>query len=123
VAGCDPAGGADDEGRGRCAGVLAADDDAAAGTDAATGDVTTDGVPAVPPIGRPWLGDTASTTIAVAAATATSAIAPVIMPVRKLISSSRALTAARMPGHEPTAWCSPPYTPPDDTDESRLMAA
>jgi hypothetical protein len=39
----------------------------------------------------------------VAAAKASSATAPTLTPVRKLTSSSRALMAVRMPGHEPTA--------------------
>ena len=92
-------------------------DGAADGTATATGDVTTDGVPAVSCAGRPWPDDTVITTAAVAAAKARSAIAPVVIPVRKLTSSSRAFTAARMPGHGPTARCSPPCTPPDDTGE------
>ena len=113
VAGCDPAAGADEDGRGA---DLCGGDGVAVGTDAATGDVATDAVPAVLLVRRPWLGETASTTIAVTPATARSVIAPVIMPVRKLISSSRALMAARIPGDEPASRCSPPYTPPDDTD-------
>jgi hypothetical protein len=126
VADCDPAADADDDGeppsRGRCAGVRSGDgvgngDGAADGTATATGDVTTDGVPAVSCAGRPWPDDTVITTAAVAAAKARSAIAPVVIPVRKLTSSSRAFTAARMPGHGPTARCSPPCTPPDDTGE------
>jgi hypothetical protein len=53
--------------------------------------------------GLPWLGITVRTTAAVAAATASSVTAPAAIPVRKLTSSSRALMAVRMPGHEPTA--------------------
>ena len=41
-------------------------------------------------------------TAAVAAARTASVIVPGITPVRKLISSSRALMAARMPDPEPT---------------------
>jgi hypothetical protein len=49
----------------------------------------------------PWLGTTVSTSAAVAAARTRNVTAPASTPVRKLTSSSRALTAARIPGHEP----------------------
>jgi hypothetical protein len=67
---------------------------------AATGELAA-GVPAALFTGLPWLGVTVSTTAAAAAARARSVTAPVITPARKLTSSSRALMAARMPGHEP----------------------
>lgn len=70
---------------------------------AAAAELTAAGGPAAPFTGLPWLGVTVSTTAAAAAATARSVTAPVITPVRKLTSSSRALMAVRMPGHEPTA--------------------
>jgi hypothetical protein len=70
---------------------------------AATGELTAAGVPAALFTGLPWLGVTVSTTAAAAAARARSVTAPVITPARKLTSSSRALMAARMPGHEPAA--------------------
>jgi hypothetical protein len=69
---------------------------------AATAELTAAGVPAALFTGLPWLGVTVSTMAAAAAATARSVTAPDITPVRKLTSSSRALMAARMPGHEPT---------------------
>jgi hypothetical protein len=68
----------------------------------ATGELAATGVPAAPLTGLPWLGVTVSTTAAAAAVRARSVIAPVIIPLRKLTSSSRALMAARTPGHEPT---------------------
>jgi hypothetical protein len=68
---------------------------------AATWELAAADVPAVLFTGLPWLGVTVSTTAAAAAARARSVTAPVITPVRKLTSSSRALMAARMPGHEP----------------------
>jgi hypothetical protein len=83
-----------------CAGVRT--DDAATGTaDAATGELAAAGTPTAPFTGLPWLGSTVSMTAAVAAARARKAITPVIIPVRKLTSSSRALMAARTPGHDP----------------------
>jgi hypothetical protein len=79
-------------------------DGAATGTTtaAATGELAVVGAPAARFTGLPWLGITVSTTAAAAAARTKSAITPAVTPVRKLTSSSRALTAARMPGHEPT---------------------
>jgi hypothetical protein len=68
---------------------------------AAAGELTAAGVPAALVTGLPWLGVTVSRTAAAAAAKARSVTAPVITPVRKLTSSSRALMAARMPGHDP----------------------
>jgi hypothetical protein len=68
---------------------------------AAARELTAAGVPAALVTGLPWVGVTVSTTAAAAAATARSVTAPVITPVRKLTSSSRALMAARMPGHDP----------------------
>jgi hypothetical protein len=68
---------------------------------ATAAELTAAGVPAALFTGLPWLGVTVSTTAAAAAATTRSVTAPVITPVRKLTSSSRALMAARMPGHEP----------------------
>lgn len=62
------------------------------------------GAPAARFTALPLLGITVSTTAAVAAARTRSVIAPAVTPVRKLTSSSRALMAARMPGHEPTVW-------------------
>lgn len=68
---------------------------------AATGELVVAGATAAPFTGLPWLGVTVSTTAAAAAVMTRSVIAPVIIPLRKLTSSSRALMAARMPGHEP----------------------
>jgi hypothetical protein len=83
-----------------CAGVRG--DGVVTGTTAAAaGELTAAGVPAALATGLPWLGVTVSTTTAAAAARARSVTAPVITPVRKLTSSSRALMAARMPGHDP----------------------
>jgi len=103
VAGCAPAAGAD-------GGELASgsvrpgvrSDGAAAGTTAVTTGELVAGTSAARFTALPWLGSTVTTTAAVAAARTTSVIAPAIAPVRKLTSSSRALMAARMPGHEPT---------------------
>lgn len=67
----------------------------------AAGELAAAGVPAAPFTGLPWLGVTVKRTAAAAAATARSVIAPVIIPVRKLTSSSLALMAARTPGREP----------------------
>ncbi len=77
-------------------------DGTAVGTTAATGELTGLGISAAPITGLPWLGIAVTTTAAVAAARTASVIVPVITPVRKLISSSRALMAARMPDPEPT---------------------
>jgi hypothetical protein len=55
-------------------------------------------------------------TAAPTAAITSSTTAPAIMPVRKLISSSRALMLARSPEWVPNV---PPLTIPDDTDEIR----
>jgi len=78
-------------------------DGAATGTvTAATGEIAAAGTLAAFFTELPWLGSTVITTAAVAAASVRSVIAPVNTPARKLTSSSRALTAARMPGHEPT---------------------
>jgi hypothetical protein len=71
---------------------------------AATGELNGAGAPMARFTVLPLLGITVSTTAAVAAARTRNVIAPAITPVRKLTSSSRALMAARMPGHEPTAW-------------------
>jgi hypothetical protein len=68
---------------------------------AATGELVAAGTAAAPFTGLPWLGVTVSATAAAAAVMTRSEIAPVIIPLRKLTSSSRALMAARMPGHEP----------------------
>jgi hypothetical protein len=77
-------------------------DGATAGTrEAATGEPAMTGAPPPMLTWVPWLGRTVRTTAAVAAAKTRSAIAPVTIPVRKLTSSSRALMAVRMPGHEP----------------------
>jgi hypothetical protein len=62
------------------------------------------GAPAARFTALPWPGITVSRTAAAAAAKTRSVIAPAVTPVRKLTSSSRALMAARMPGHEPTVW-------------------
>jgi hypothetical protein len=102
-AGCAAAAGAEDAGalttRRLRAGVRGVG--AVTGTTAAaTGELAAAGVPAAPLTGLPWLGVTVSTTAAAAVRTR-SVIAPVIIPLRKLTSSSRALMAARMPGHEP----------------------
>lgn len=76
------------------------------GDDAATGTIPTDtGEIAVvgtaaPVTGPPWLGITVITAAA-AAARPRSVIVPVIIPARKLTSSSRALMAARMPRPDP----------------------
>jgi hypothetical protein len=64
----------------------------------------------------PWPGATASRTTAATAATTRSVTPAAVIPVRKLTSSSQALTAARTPGPEPAARCCPPYTTPDDID-------
>jgi hypothetical protein len=77
---------------------------AAAGvTAAATGALVAVGAAAARFTGLPWLGITVRTTAAVAAARTSSVTAPAVTPARKLTSSSRALMAVRMPGHEPTA--------------------
>lgn len=56
------------------------------------------------PLGElPWPGSTVNTMAAAAAATTNSVIAPAIIPVRKLTSSSWALMAARTPGRMPAA--------------------
>ena len=76
-------------------GELAAADDAAATGAACAG---------AAPLGElPWLGSTVNTMAAAAAATTNSVMAPAIIPVRKLTSSSWALMAARTPGRMPTA--------------------
>jgi hypothetical protein len=103
-AGCAAAAGAEDAGalttRTLRAGVRGVG--AVTGTTAAaTGELAAAGVPAAPLTGLPWLGVTVSTTPAAAAVRTRSVIAPVIIPLRKLTSSSLALMAARMPGHEP----------------------
>jgi len=77
-------------------------DDSAAGTEAAvTGELDAAGTAAAAFAVPPWPGSTVIMTTAVAAATTRSEIAPVIIPVRKLTSSSRALMAARKPGRAP----------------------
>jgi hypothetical protein len=53
---------------------------------------------AAPPVVLPWPSAAAYTPAAAMAKRAASAIAAVVRPVRKLISSRRALTAARRPG-------------------------
>jgi hypothetical protein len=68
---------------------------------AAAAELTAACVPAALFTGLPWLGVTVNTMAAAAHAMARSVTAPVMTPVRKLTSSSRALMAARMPGHEP----------------------
>jgi hypothetical protein len=106
------AGGAGGAGAAGAAGEFAASalraDGPAAGTveALAAGELAAAGVAGAappPPNGLPWLGRTVNTTAAAAAATTTSVIAPAIMPVRKLTSSSCALTAARTPGQVPAA--------------------
>lgn len=64
-----------------------------------------------------WLSVAAYTPAAAMAKRATSAIAAVIKPVRKLISSSWALTAARRPDWARTPWYPPTFTALDDTDK------
>ena len=65
----------------------------------------------------PWLSVVAYTPAATIAKRATSVIAPAIRPVRKLISSSWALTAARRPHWARIPWYPPTFTACDDTDK------
>jgi len=68
--------------------------------------------------GLPWLTVAAYTPAAAMAKRAASAIAAPIRPVRKLISSSWALTAARTPDDwARTPWYPPTFTAWDDTDK------
>jgi hypothetical protein len=73
---------------------------------------------AAPLAGLAWPNVAAYTPAAAMANRATSAIAAVIRPVRKLISSSWALTAARRPEEGAcTPWYPPTFTAWDDTDK------
>ena len=75
---------------------------AATGTTAIdTGELETVGATAAPFTGLPWPGIIVIMATAVTAARPRSVIAPVIIPVRKLTSSSRALMVARIPSPEP----------------------
>lgn len=89
------------------------------GTTAATGELATAGVSAALFTGIPLLGIVVIMTAAVATARVTRVMAPVISPVRKLTSSSRALMAVRMPDHGPAVRCLPPFTRSHDTDKGQ----
>lgn len=88
---------ADARGDGLAADVVAA----AVGPREAARELVAAGVPAARLTGLPWLGRTVSTTAAAAAATTRRVTAAAAIPVRKLTSSRRALTAARIPAPEP----------------------
>lgn len=107
--GCEPAAGA--AGEELAAGVwpegagrVGATEGTVAGAEGAAGVLAAAGAPTARFAWLPWLGSTVNATAAAAAARTRSVSAPAVTPVRKLTSSSRALMAARMPGHEPAVW-------------------
>ena len=67
--------------------------------------------------GLPWPSTATYTPATTMAERATSAVVAVIRPVRKLISSSRALTAERRPDRACDPWYAPTFTTQDDTDK------
>lgn len=80
------------------------------------------GLPTVTtPAVRPWPAVAAYTAAAAMARIAANARAAAIIPVLKLISSSRALTTARRRGCPCTAWDPPTFTALDDTDKNRQL--
>jgi hypothetical protein len=79
--------------------------------------------PAAATAGLPRPSVAANTPAAAMAARATSTIDAVIRPVRKLISSSRALTAARRRGRVRAHRYPPTFTATHDTDKGRSMVA
>jgi hypothetical protein len=91
-------------------------------TEAGTVAVVTGALPALDTrvallAGLLWPSAATYTPAATTAEIATSAVVAVIRPVRKLISSSRALTAERRPDRVCDPWYPPTFTTQDDTDK------